>query len=143
MEESISYLKEQFQLEDQDIRSYSPLALAYIGDGIYELYIRTILVQQGNCQASKLHKRASRLVKATAQSQMIDVLEPVFTPEEEAVYKRGRNAKSYSTAKNATTGEYRRATGFEAVMGYLYLTGQYCRMIDLIKIGMEELSDGK
>lgn len=64
MEESISYLMEQFRLEDQDIRTYSPLTLAYIGDGIYELYIRTILVKQGNCQANKLHRRASRLVKA-------------------------------------------------------------------------------
>ena len=143
MEESIKYLMEQFQLEDPDIRTYSPLTLAYIGDGIYELYIRTILIKQGNCQANKLHKRASRLVKAPAQSAMVAVLEPLFTPEEEAVYKRGRNAKSYTTAKNATTGEYRRATGFEAVMGYLYLTGQYHRMIDLIKIGMEALDDGK
>ena len=134
---------EQFQLNDTDITTYSPLTLAYIGDGIYELYIRTILVKQGNCQANKLHKRASRLVKAPAQSAMVAVLEPLFTPEEEAVYKRGRNAKYYTTAKNATTGEYRRATGFEAVMGYLYLTGQYHRMIDLIKIGLEALDDGK
>ena len=123
MEESIKYLMDQFQLNDPDIR--------------------TILVKQGNCQANKLHKRASRLVKAPAQSAMVAVLEPLFTPEEEAVYKRGRNAKSYTTAKNATTGEYRRATGFEAVMGYLYLTGQYHRMIDLIKIGLEALDDGK
>ena len=143
MEESIKYLMEQFHLEKQDIRSYSPLTLAYIGDGIYELYIRTILVEQGNRQANKLHKHASRLVKAPAQSKMIETLEPLFTPEEEAVYKRGRNAKPYTTAKNATTGEYRRATGFEAVMGYLYLTGQHFRMIDLIKIGMEALDDGK
>ena len=143
MEESIKYLMEQFQLDDPDISTYSPLTLAYIGDGIYELYIRTILIKQGNCQANKLHKRASRLVKAPAQSAMVAVLESLFTPEEEAVYKRGRNAKSYTTAKNATTGEYRRATGFEAVMGYLYLTGQYHRMIDLIKIGLEALNDGK
>ena len=143
MEESIKYLMDQFQLNDPDIRTYSPLTLAYIGDGIYELYIRTILVKQGNCQANKLRKRASRLVKAPAQSAMVAVLEPLFTPEEEAVYKRGRNAKSYTTAKNATTGEYRRATGFEAVMGYLYLTGEYHRMIDLIKIGLEALDDGK
>lgn len=143
METSITYLKEQFQLTDPDIRSYSPLTLAYIGDGIYELYIRTILIKQGNCQANKLHKRASRLVKAQTQSLMIDALESHFTPEEEAVYKRGRNAKSYTTAKNASTGEYRRATGFEAVMGYLYLTQQYERLIDLIKIGLEAVEDGK
>lgn len=142
MEESLNYLKEQFHLEDPDIRSYSPLTLAYIGDGIYEIYIRTILVKQGNCQASKLHKRASRLVKAPAQSEMVETLRPLFTPEEEQVYKRGRNAKSYTKAKNATMTEYRRATGFEAVMGYLYLTGQEKRIIDLIKVGWEAL-DGE
>lgn len=76
METSITYLKEQFQLKDPDIRSYSPLTLAYIGDGIYELYIRTILIKQGNCQVNKLHKQASRLVKAQAQSEMVQVLEP-------------------------------------------------------------------
>lgn len=143
MEKSISYLKEQFQLESQDIRSYSPLTLAYIGDAIYDLYIRTILVSRGNKQANKLHKEASSLVKAPTQSKMIEVLEPLFTQEEESVYKRGRNAKSYTTAKNATMGEYRRATGFEAVMGYLYLTDQNNRMIDLIKIGLESLHDRK
>lgn len=143
MEKSISYLKEQFQLESQDIRAYSPLTLAYIGDAIYDLYIRTILVSRGNKQANKLHKEASSLVKAPTQSKMIEVLEPLFTKEEESVYKRGRNAKSYTTAKNATMGEYRRATGFEAVMGYLYLTDQNNRMIDLIKIGLESLHDRK
>ena len=143
MEESIKYLEEQFELPEQDIRSYSPLTLAYIGDAIYDLYISTIIVKRGNTQPSKLHKRASALVKAETQADMVNVLEPHFTPEEEAVFKRGRNAKSYTTAKNATTGEYRRATGFEAVVGYLYLTKQYNRIIDLIKIGLEAINDGK
>ena len=143
MEESIAYLREQFQLPRQDIRTYSPLALAYIGDGIYELYIRTIVVGRGNRQASKLHHAASRLVKAPTQALMAEALEAEFTPKEEAVYRRGRNAKSYTTAKNATTGQYRKATGFEAVMGYLYLTGQFIRMIDLIKMGLEAVDEGK
>lgn len=143
MEESLNYLEEQFELPAQDIRSYSPLTLAYIGDAIYDLYIRTILVKQGNAQANKLHKKASALVKAGTQAELVTILEPHFTPEEVAVYKRGRNAKSYTTAKNATMGEYRRATGFEAVFGYLYLTKQYNRMIDLMKIGLEELNERK
>ena len=143
MEESIAYLREQFQLPRQDIRTYSPLALAYIGDGIYELYIRTIVVGRGNRQASKLHHAASRLVKAPTQALMAEALEAEFTPKEEAVYRRGRNAKSYTTAKNATTGQYRKATGFEAVMGYLYLTGQYIRMVGLIKMGLEAVDEGK
>lgn len=142
MEKSISYLREQFQLENRDIKTYSPLTLAYIGDGIYELIIRTILVSEGNCQPQKLHHRASRLVKAEKQSQMMTILEPLLTEEEHAVYKRGRNAKSYTMAKNATMSDYRRATGFEALMGYLYLTDQHMRMIDLIKIGLET-EDGK
>ena len=136
MEKSISYLREQFQLENRDIKTYSPLTLAYIGDGVYDLIIRTVLVSQGNCPPQKLHKRASTLVKAEKQSQMMEQIEPVLTEEELAVYKRGRNAKSYTMAKNATMSDYRRATGFEALMGYLYLTDQNIRMIDLIKIGL-------
>ena len=85
---------------------------------------------------NKLHHAASNLVKAETQSRMIDVLEPHFTPEEEHIYKRGRNAKSYTSAKNASITDYRRATGFEAVMGYLYLKGEFTRMLDLIKLGI-------
>lgn len=147
MEESlITYLNEQFHREDVDIRTYSPLTLAYIGDAIYDLLIRTLLVEKGNTQVNKLHKRASSLVKAEKQSQMIEILEPHFTKEEEQVYKRGRNAKSFTSAKNASIADYRRATGFEAVMGYLYLTGKYHRMIDLVKLGLEpgkEEKDGE
>lgn len=138
MEESIKYLKEQFQLENIDIKRYSPLTLAYIGDGIYDLFIRTIIISQGNCQTNKLHKRVSAMVKAAKQSQMAKKLKTVFTEEELKVYKRGRNAKSNTVAKNASTADYRRATGFEAVMGYLYLTDNLPRIVDLIKIGLED-----
>ena len=137
MEESINYLKEQFELPDVDIRSYSPQVLAYIGDGIYELMIRTILVGRGNCQANDLHKRASSYVKASAQAEMILAIREELTEEEHHAYKRGRNAKAFSMAKHATMSEYRHATGFEALMGYLYLTGQMKRMTDLVRMGME------
>ncbi len=137
MEESINYLKEQFELPDVDIRSYSPQVLAYIGDGIYELMIRTILVGRGNCQANDLHKRASSYVKASAQAEMILAIREELTEEEHHAYKRGRNAKVFSMAKHATMSEYRHATGFEALMGYLYLTGQMKRMTDLVRMGME------
>ncbi len=137
MEKSISYLKEQFQLENRDIKTYSPLTLAYIGDAIYDLIIRTIIVSQSNCQPQKLHHSASKLVKAEKQSQMMGIIEPLLSEDELAVYKRGRNAKSYTMAKNASMSDYRRATGFEALMGYLYLKDQHMRMIDLIKIGLE------
>ena len=143
MEAGLSYIKELFQLEDTDIRTYSPLTLAYIGDAIYELVIRTILVEKGNTQVNKLNQRANRLVKASAQSEMIERLKPHLTEEEMAVFKRGRNAKSYTMAKNATMSDYRRATGFEALMGYLYLTEQWERMLELIKLGMTEETKGE
>ena len=143
MEAGLSYIKELFQLEDTDIRTYSPLTLAYIGDAIYELVIRTILVEKGNTQVNKLNQRANRLVIASAQSEMIEKLKPHLTEEEMAVFKRGRNAKSYTMAKNATMSDYRRATGFEALMGYLYLTEQWERMLELIKLGMTEETKGE
>jgi ribonuclease-3 family protein len=130
------YIKEQFGIPEVDIRSYSPLTLAYIGDGIFDLIIRSIVVGKGNTRASELHKRTSNVVKAASQSDMIEKLLPHLTEEEEAVYKRGRNAKSPTMAKNATMAEYRRATGFEALMGFLYLTDQMGRLVELVKIGL-------
>ena len=136
MEKSVEYLKQLFDLPEVKVKQYSPLTLAYIGDAAYELVVRTVLVSRANTQVNKLHNAASNLVKAETQSRMIDVLEPHFTPEEEHIYKRGRNAKSYTSAKNASITDYRRATGFEAVMGYLYLKGEFTRMLDLIKLGI-------
>lgn len=138
MEASLKKFKELFELEDTDIRTYSPLTLAYIGDAIYELVIRTILVEKGNTQVNKLHQRASKLVKASAQSAIIEKLKLYLTEEEMGVFKRGRNAKSFTMAKNASMSDYRRATGFEALIGYLYLTEQWDRMLELIKIGIAE-----
>ena len=131
-------LKELFQLEDRDLRTYSPLTLAYIGDGVYEVVIRTILVKKGNCPVNQLHRKASSLVKASAQSNMMDILEPQLTEEEQSVYRRGRNAHSPTMAKNATMSDYRRATGFEALIGYLYLKEDYTRMLELIRMGIGE-----
>lgn len=131
-------MKELFHLEDQDIRSYSPLTLAYIGDGVYELIIRTILVKKGNCPVNRLHKKASSLVKAAAQSAIIEKIEEELTQEEHDIYRRGRNAHSPTMAKHATMADYRRATGFEALMGYLYLKEDYERMITLVRKGIGE-----
>ena len=138
MEASLKKFKELFELEDTDIRTYSPLTLAYIGDAIYELVIRTILVEKGNTQVNKLHQRASKLVKASAQSEIVEKLKPYLTEEEMGIFKRGRNAKSFTMAKNASMSDYRRATGFEALMGQLYLTEKWDRMLELIKIGITE-----
>ena len=138
METNLIQLKELFHLEDQDLRSYSPLTLAYIGDGVYELIIRTILVKKGNCPVNRLHKKASSLVKAGAQSAIMKVIEEELTPEELSVYRRGRNAHSPTMAKHATMADYRRATGFEALMGYLYLKEDYTRMLTLVRMGIGE-----
>ena len=144
MEKGLEFLKETFDLQTQDMKTYSPLTLAYIGDAIYELVVRTVLVERGNTQVKKLHQRASRLVKASAQSAMIETLKPYLTEEEMSLLKRGRNAKAATMAKNATMSDYRRATGFEALMGYLYLTEQWERMLELMKIGIREVEqDGK
>ena len=140
MEESLSLLgqiKQVFECKEQDVRAYSPLTLAYIGDAIYDLIIRSVVVERGNRAANDLHKRTTRYVKAEAQAKMIIALQEELTEEEEAVYKRGRNAKSYTSAKNASIGDYRKATGFEALMGFLYLTDQMDRLLYLIKKGIE------
>ena len=141
MEKSV-ILKEmffnEFGLEEQDLRTYSPLTLAYIGDAIFELVVRTVLVERKNTQAEKLHKAATKIVKAETQALLIEAVKEELTEEELAVYKRGRNAKAVTRAKNATMSEYRRATGFEALMGYLYLKGDMERMIKLIHLGVEK-----
>ena len=138
MEENLNQLKELFQLEDRDLKTYSPLTLAYLGDGVYELVIRTILVKKGNCPVNRLHKQASSLVKAGAQSAMMEKIQPELTEEELGVCKRGRNAHSPTMAKHATMADYRRATGFEALMGYLYLKEDFSRILTLIRLGIGE-----
>lgn len=130
-------LDQTFRLSDKDWKMYSPLTLAYIGDAAYELVIRTIIVKQGNCQPQKLHRRVTSCVSAKAQARMIEALQPVLTEEEAAVYRRGRNSKPYTKAKNASLDEYLEATGFEAVMGYLYLNREFERMNELIQKGLE------
>ena len=144
---SAAGIRRFFDLPLKDIHAYSPLTLAYIGDSIYDLVIRTMHVEEGNKSVNRLHYQTSRLVRAHAQSAMMEYLLPELTEEETAVYKRGRNAKSYTMAKNATVADYRRATGFEALMGWLYLTDQTERMLSLIKIGLagyrKELKEAK
>lgn len=136
MEESMTILdaiKKEFDCQETDLRTYSPLTLAYIGDAIFDLVIRTIVVERGNKSANNLHKNTVAYVNARVQAKMIDALESELTQEELTVYHRGRNAKSYTTAKNASAIEYRKATGLEALCGYLYLDGQQDRLLYLIR----------
>ena len=140
MEESISRLdgafRETFGLEAVDLKTYSPLTLAYIGDAVYELVIRSIIVEKGNAPVNKLHKRSSQLVKAKSQAEAAVKLMDVFTEEELVVYKRGRNTRSHTMAKNADMMDYRMATGFEAGMGYPHLKQDYARINELVRIGI-------
>ena len=134
-----SYMRELFQMEEVDMKEYSPLTLAYIGDSIYDLIIKSLVVNRGNKQVNKLHKDTSSLVQASSQSLMMRTMQEHLTEEEHAIYKRGRNAKSVSPAKNQTITDYRRATGFEALLGYLYLKRDWKRLLDLVKIGLDSL----
>lgn len=133
-------LKEnEFSVEKQDICSYSPLTLAYIGDGIYELVVRSMIVTDANAPVNKLHKRSSELVKAETQAKMAFYLRDndILDEEEMRVLKRGRNAQSYTKAKNASVSDYRWATGFEALIGYLYLLDKSDRMLEIISMGLK------
>jgi ribonuclease-3 family protein len=127
-----AYLKKIWELPNTDIKSYSGLTLAYIGDAIYDLVIRTYIVEHGNAPVNKLHKQVVKLVQASAQAKLYHIIQDMLTEEEETIYKRGRNAKSFTSAKNADIVEYRTATGLEALFGYLYLTDQTARLLELI-----------
>lgn len=108
---------------DLDIRTLSPLTLAFVGDGVYELMVREMLVCRANRPSGELHKLSVSMVRAEAQSAAVEVLLPLLTEQEEAVYRRGRNAHT-----QRADSDYHRATGLEALFGYLYLTGNIKRL---------------
>ncbi|MCI8465668.1 MAG: ribonuclease III [Lachnospiraceae bacterium] len=124
-------------LSGTDIRTYSPLTLAFIGDAVFSLYIRTVLVGRGNMAPGKLHEACSELVQARTQSRMIRGILEALSEEEKSAYRRGRNAQAPSRAKHASMSEYRHATGLEALFGYLYLTGQGERMTKLVELCLD------
>jgi len=123
------------------VNQYSPLVLAYIGDAVYEVFIRTLLVCEGNAPVNKLHKRSISYVKAKAQSNIVHGLMDFLTKDEQDVVRRGRNAKSGTIPKNADVTEYKYATGFESLVGYLYLKGDSKRLIEVLKMSVSESID--
>ena len=145
MEKSIISLENSldsvFGLSSKDWKLYSPLTLAYLGDAVYEMVIRTICVKRTNMQTQKLHRKVTGYVSAKAQAKMMGALIGELTEEEESIYRRGRNSKPYTKAKNASMEEYLKATGFEALVGYLYLQKEYERMNALIAHGIEALQE--
>ena len=139
MSEFRQLLESSFDCSIKDIRFESPLTLAYIGDAVYDLIIRTVVVERANRSPKELHKATVKYVNAATQARMIAALEPELTEEETAAFHRGRNAKSGTSAKNASIVDYRKATGFEAVMGYLYLQGDLDRAVMLIKKALDTI----
>lgn len=135
MEESINM--EFPYLKSLDEKQVSALGLAYIGDAVYEIYVRSYVLEHGNTAVNKLHKASTGYVSAKAQSRIIHALEDNLTEEETSVYKRGRNAHSNTSAKNADIVDYRHATGFEAVIGYLFIAGRYERINELVSLALE------
>ena len=121
METGLNAFKEALHLKHVEAGEYSPLALAYIGDAVYELAIRTLVMNRGNMQVNKMHKKTANLVKADAQAHFYLLLEEELTDAEKAAY--------------------RMATGFEALMGYLYLTEQFDRMAELLGKGLEQMGE--
>lgn len=117
---------------------YSPLVLAYIGDAVYEIYTRErILEKNPNMPAHKLHMENIKYVKAKAQSNSVSAIEPMLKEDEQMVFKRGRNAKSGTTPKNADVLEYHRATGLESLFGYLRLSGKEERLAELMTVAFD------
>ena len=142
---SAAGVKEVFSLPGAEPESYSPLTLAYLGDSVYELIIRSLVVGKGNTSPNRLNQKASNLSKASSQSQIANSIRDLLTDEEEAVFRRGRNAHSATMAKNASMSDYRRATGLEALCGYLYLKGETRRLMELLEKGLagpEENTNG-
>ena len=128
----LEQIQQKFLLKQMPAKEYSPLVLAYIGDGIYDMIVRTIFVSYGNTQVDKLNKQASNVCRASSQAAIAFAIAPLLTEEETSAYRRGRNARSFTKAKNATMSDYRHATGLEALCGYLYLNGEMERLLDLL-----------
>ena len=142
MEENVSLLSQIHQAfgeSEVDLRTYSPLTFAYIGDAIFEMVIRTLIVERGQRAANTLHKHTTKIVCAGTQAAIVEAIMDDLTEEEQDIYRRGKNTKLHSSAKNASLSDYRKATGFEAVCGYLYLSGNTKRVVKLIELGIKKL----
>lgn len=129
----LSQIRETFGGGEVDIRTYSPVTLAYIGDAVFELIIRTLIVEKGQRAANTLHKHTTKVVCAQTQAKMIDAVYDTLTEKEQDIYRRGKNTKLHSSAKNASLADYRKATGFEALCGYLFLEDNVERITQLVR----------
>lgn len=124
-------------MEESRLRTYSPQTFAFLGDAVYGMYMREYVVTAANCPAKKLHAKTIKYVSAAGQARAIEKIEPELTEEEQDVYRRGYNTKTANSAKNATLEDYHKATGFEALIGYLHLKGDSARVRELIEKAIE------
>ncbi len=124
---------------EEEINLLSPLTWAYVGDCVYELYIRTNLVNKTNLKPHKLHIETIKFVKAKSQAKMLEKLQEELTEEEKDIVRRGRNAESHHLPKNANVQEYKYATAFEALIGYLYLTRKFGRLKEILDLIVDEM----
>jgi len=122
----------------RDPKQMNVLALAYIGDSVYEVYIRQYLLARGEIKPHLLHQAATRYVSAKAQADQLEKIWGILDEEEQGIVRRGRNAKSGSMPKNASPADYHKATAFEALIGYHYLMGHRQRLQEIIMLALEE-----
>lgn len=141
MQDNIPILRHT--VSEAEAVSLNPLVLAFVGDTVQQLYVRTKLALNSQKKAGELHKLAVLEVKAVAQAEIVEKLLPLFTEEETDIFKRARNTHYNTSAKNASIGEYKKASGFEAVLGYLYLTGKHERLETLLSVSADEESNSK
>ena len=125
---------------ERDIRNFSPLKLAYLGDAVFEIIIRTLILEGTGGPVRKLHARSSSLVNAKAQAELFESMKEHLTEEEMAVFRRGKNAKPSSVARHAEIRDYKKATGLEALYGYLYLKGQSARAVELLRLALKQFT---
>lgn len=136
-EDIISSMRKDFDIKPMDVMNLQPLVLAYVGDAVYEVYIRTMLVINNNTNVNMLHKMSVNYVKAKAQSDIVHKLSEKLTQDEQDVVRRGRNAKSVTVPKHAEIADYRYSTGYEALIGYLYLMNNTERLMEILKLSVD------
>ena len=130
-------------LSEREAAQISPVTLAFVGDAVYSLYVRERLTLDVGGKSSDLQRTASKVVSAQGQSAFLEKVLPLLTEEEEEIYRRGRNAKKATKSKNASALDYNRSTGFEAVLGFLYLSGEMQRIENLLSLIDEENLKGQ
>lgn len=140
-EDIVGNMRRDFDIKPMDVMNLQPLVLAYIGDAVYEAYVRTMLVVNKKTNVNMLHKMSVKYVKAQAQSDIVRRIMDRLTPEEQDVVRRGRNAKSATVPKHAEITDYRYSTGYEALIGYLYLLNQTDRLMEILRMSVDEQAE--